>query len=57
LWYDLGRIVLDQALQLFGQPLGVSAYLAAQRQGAKATDYFHVQRYRLPTWCCMVHAW
>ena len=43
LWYDLGPHLLDQALQLFGPPSGITAYLAAQRQGAKATDYFHVQ--------------
>ena len=43
LWYDLGPHVLDQALQLFGQPLAVSAYLAQQRPAAQATDYFHVQ--------------
>lgn len=43
LWYDLGPHLLDQALQLFGQPQGVFACLAQQRQGAQATDYFHVQ--------------
>ena len=43
LWYDLGPHLLDQALLLFGRPLGVTAFLATQRQGAKATDYFHVQ--------------
>lgn len=43
LWYDLGPHLLDQALQLFGTPLGVHADLAMQRQGAQAPDYFHVQ--------------
>ena len=43
LWYDLGPHLLDQALLLFGLPCGITAYLATQRQGAKATDYFHVQ--------------
>jgi predicted dehydrogenase len=54
LWYDLGPHVLDQALQLFGQALGVSAYLATQRQGAKATDYFHVQL-RYPSTHVVLH--
>jgi len=54
LWYDLGPHVLDQALQLFGQPLGVSAYLAQQRQQAQATDYFHVQL-RYPTTHVVLH--
>lgn len=43
LWYDLGPHLLDQALQLFGKPLGLHADLALQRQGAQAPDYFHVQ--------------
>lgn len=43
LWYDLGPHLLDQALQLFGTPRAIHADLAAQRQGAVTTDYFHVQ--------------
>ena len=43
LWYDLGPHLADQALQLFGPPLAVYADLAAQRDGASTTDYFHVQ--------------
>lgn len=43
LWYDLGPHLLDQALQLFGTPLGIYADLALQRQAAQAPDYFHVQ--------------
>jgi predicted dehydrogenase len=43
IWYDLGSHLLDQALQLFGPPLGIAADLAAQRAGAAATDYFRVQ--------------
>ncbi len=43
LWYDLGPHLVDQALQLFGPPLAVSADLALQREGAQAVDYFHVQ--------------
>jgi predicted dehydrogenase len=43
LWYDLGPHLVDQALQLFGLPDTVFADLAAMREGALATDYFHVQ--------------
>lgn len=43
LWFDLGPHLIDQALQLFGPPLAVQADLARQREGARATDYFHVQ--------------
>ncbi|HHQ4662200.1 TPA: oxidoreductase [Aeromonas veronii] len=42
LWFDLGPHVLDQALQLFGQPDWLQADLAGQRPGALADDYFHV---------------
>jgi predicted dehydrogenase len=42
LWYDLGSHLADQALVLFGQPDSVYADLGAQRDGAKAVDYFHV---------------
>ncbi|MGL4717114.1 MAG: oxidoreductase, partial [Aeromonas sp.] len=42
LWFDLGPHVLDQALQLFGQPDWLQADLAEQRPGALADDYFHV---------------
>ncbi|MFB2862757.1 oxidoreductase [Aeromonas sp. MdU4] len=42
LWFDLGPHVLDQALQLFGQPDWLQADLAQQRPGALADDYFHV---------------
>ncbi|WP_019397209.1 MULTISPECIES: oxidoreductase [unclassified Pseudoxanthomonas] len=43
LWYDLGPHLADQALQLFGPPLAVTADLGMQRHGATAVDYFHVQ--------------
>lgn len=43
LWYDLGPHLVDQALQLFGQPEAISADLAQQRTGARTTDYFHAQ--------------
>ncbi|MFM4827634.1 oxidoreductase [Aeromonas rivipollensis] len=42
LWFDLGPHILDQALQLFGQPDWIQADLAAQRPGALSDDYFHV---------------
>jgi len=42
LWFDLGPHVLDQALQLFGQPDWLQADLAGQRPSALADDYFHV---------------
>ncbi|MGM8061475.1 oxidoreductase [Vogesella indigofera] len=43
LWFDLGPHLLDQTLQLFGRPRTIHADFAAQRCGAVATDYFHVQ--------------
>lgn len=42
LWYDLGPHLVDQALQLFGQPHAIDADLAIQREGAQVDDYFHV---------------
>jgi predicted dehydrogenase len=42
IWYDLGSHLLDQALQLFGLPEAVFGDLGMQREGANATDYFHV---------------
>ncbi len=42
IWYDLGSHLIDQALQLFGWPLGVMADLGARRDGAVTTDYFRV---------------
>jgi predicted dehydrogenase len=42
IWYDLGAHLIDQALQLFGRPQAITADLAAQRDGALTTDYFHV---------------
>ncbi|HUH09668.1 MAG TPA: oxidoreductase, partial [Brevundimonas sp.] len=46
IWYDLGPHLIDQALCLFGRPLGVSCDLAVMRPGGKATDYAHaVLRY------------
>ncbi|HWQ88178.1 MAG TPA: oxidoreductase [Brevundimonas sp.] len=46
LWYDLGPHLIDQALVLFGRPLGVSCDLAVLRPGGQAVDYAHaVLRY------------
>lgn len=42
IWYDLGPHLLDQALQFFGKPLGITADLGIIRPNAEATDYFHV---------------
>lgn len=42
IWQDLGPHLVDQALCLFGRPLGVSADIAALRDGAPSPDYFHV---------------
>ncbi|ATB42525.1 putative oxidoreductase [Cystobacter fuscus] len=41
LW-DLGSHLIDQAVQLFGMPESVSADLGQQREGARATDWFHL---------------
>lgn len=41
LW-DLGSHLIDQALQLFGLPLAVTADLSVQREGARVEDYFHL---------------
>ncbi|WP_225205261.1 oxidoreductase [Novosphingobium huizhouense] len=46
-WFDLGPHLVDQALALFGMPQGVSADIAALRDGAQADDWAHVVlRYR-----------
>ena len=41
-WFDLGPHLVDQALCLFGPPEAVTARCLAQRDGARATDNFHV---------------
>ena len=41
-WADLGPHLIDQAVQLFGPPLGVYADLQPQRRGATGIDYAHV---------------
>lgn len=41
-WYDLGSHLLDQALNLFGLPLGIAADLDSLRPDGRTTDYFRV---------------
>ncbi|RCU50828.1 oxidoreductase [Corallincola holothuriorum] len=43
IFWDLGPHLLDQALQLFGQPSHLTATLRALRPAAKAVDYFKLQ--------------
>ena len=40
--YDLGSHLIDQALDLFGQPQFIFADVFAQRENAETDDYFHV---------------
>lgn len=40
LWLDLGAHLLDQALLLFGEPLGIAVELRRERDGAQADDAF-----------------
>lgn len=45
-WLDLGPHLVDQALQLFGRPFGITADIATLRKDAPAPDYVHaVLRY------------
>jgi len=54
-WMDLGPHLVDQALQLFGSPIAISADIAALRADAAAPDYFHaVLRY--PTMRAILHS-
>lgn len=39
IWNDLGPHLIDQALALFGRPLGVTCDLAVLRDGGQATDW------------------
>ncbi len=55
LWYDLGPHLIDQVLQLFGQPLGITADIAMQRAGAATDDYFHALL-RYPRLRVILHA-
>ncbi len=42
LWYDLGPHLVDQALQLLGAPLRISADILVERVGAVVDDAFRV---------------
>ena len=42
IWFDLGPHLVDQAIALFGPPLGVSADIAALRAGSASDDWAHV---------------
>jgi predicted dehydrogenase len=42
-WFDLGAHLVDQALQLFGEPQSMYAELASERLPSAATDFFHVR--------------
>jgi len=41
--YDLGSHLIDQALQLFGMPVALSADIAINRPGSKVDDYFDIK--------------
>lgn len=43
LWMDLGAHLVDQALQLFGEPYDLLLDWACQRDAAVVNDYFHAQ--------------
>lgn len=46
IWNDLGPHLIDQALVLFGRPLGMTCDLAVLRDGGQAVDWAHaVLRY------------
>lgn len=46
IWHDLGPHLIDQALVLFGPPLGITCDLAVLREGGRAIDWAHaVLRY------------
>ena len=43
--YDLGAHLVDQALQLFGEPKSLFADLMAMREGSQVDDYFEIILY------------
>ena len=46
IWYDLGPHLIDQAVMLFGPPIGIVADIATLREGDGAPDHAHaVLRY------------
>lgn len=52
---DLGPHLIDQALCLFGMPEAVLADIAIQKDGGRASDYFHVIM-RYPRLRVLLHA-
>jgi predicted dehydrogenase len=54
-WLDLGPHLADQALQLFGRPLAITADIATLREGAPAPDYFHATL-RYPSHRVILHS-
>jgi predicted dehydrogenase len=54
-WYGLGPHLVDQALQLFGMPVGVYADFTSQKNGGQAVDYCHVLL-RYPRLRVILHA-
>ncbi len=55
LWADLGPHLLDQALVLFGPPIGISADIAIQRAASRTDDWFQVVL-RYPRLRVILHA-
>lgn len=55
IFYDLGSHLVDQALWFFGMPTAVTAEIKAQREWAKADDYFDV-RLHYPTFTATLKA-
>ncbi|HSI59444.1 MAG TPA: oxidoreductase [Ideonella sp.] len=43
LWIDLAPHLIDQAVQLFGEPAAIQADIAVARDHAQADDWFHAQ--------------
>jgi predicted dehydrogenase len=41
-WYDLGPHLVDQTLELFGEPNAIHGHFAAQRPNAQNKDWAHV---------------
>jgi predicted dehydrogenase len=54
-WFGLGPHLVDQALQLFGPPLGVYADFSVQKDDGQAVDYCHVLL-RYPRLRVILHA-
>ncbi|MGV8930050.1 MAG: oxidoreductase [Brevundimonas sp.] len=55
IWNDLGSHLIDQALVLFGRPLGIRCELAVLREGGQAVDWAHaILRY--PDHRVLLHA-